>query len=82
MTLDDDGWYEKIQLHYFLTIGRSFLADRDTQVAQKLIQNGNGSLFIPDFNISQLGAVVGTMFIAAKKQHYYRILTNMFSSIN
>ncbi|ELS01415.1 hypothetical protein Xen7305DRAFT_00011190 [Xenococcus sp. PCC 7305] len=63
VTLDDDGWYEKIQLHYFLTIGRSFLADRDTQVAQKLIQNGNGSLFIPDFNISQLGAVVGTMEI-------------------
>jgi len=63
VALDDDGWYDKIQLHYFLTIGRSFLADRDTQVAQKLIQNGNGSLFIPDFNVSQLGAVVGTMEI-------------------
>ena len=63
VALDDNGWYEKIQLHYFLTIGRSFLADRDTQIAQKLIQNGNGSLFIPDFNISQLGAVVGTMEI-------------------
>ncbi|MGK7892968.1 MAG: plasmid replication protein, CyRepA1 family [Xenococcus sp. (in: cyanobacteria)] len=63
VALDDNGWYEKIQLHYFLTIGRSFLADRDTQIAQKLIQNGNGSIFIPDFNISQLGAVVGTMEI-------------------
>ncbi len=63
VALDDDGWYEKIQLHYFLTIGRCFLADRDTQVAQKLIKNGNGSLFIPDFNSSQLGAVVGTMEI-------------------
>ncbi len=63
VALDDGGWHQKIQLHYFLTIGRSFLADRDTQVAQKLIQNGNGSLFIPDFNSSQLGAVVGTMEI-------------------
>ena len=63
VALDDNGWYNKIQLHYFLTIGRSFLADRDTQVAQKLIQNGDGSLFIPDFNTSQLGAVVGTMEI-------------------
>lgn len=63
VALDDDGWYDKIQLHYFLTIGRSFLADRDTQIAQKLIQNGNGSIFIPDFNGSQLGAVVGTMEI-------------------
>ena len=78
VALDDDGWYEKIQLHYFLTIGRSFLADRDTQVAQKLIQNGNGSLFIPDFNSSQLGAVVGTMEILgipnllANKQREFR----------
>ena len=61
VTLDDAGWYQKIRLHYFLTIGRSFLADRDTKVAQKLISQGNGSLFLPDFNSSQLGAIVGIM---------------------
>ena len=61
VALDDAGWYQKIRLHYFLTVGRSFLADRDTKVAQKLIERGNGSLFLPDFNRSQLGAIVGIM---------------------
>lgn len=61
VSLDDDGWYEKIRLHYFLTVGRPYLADRDTQVARKLIDQGNGSLFLPDFNSSQLGAIVGTL---------------------
>ena len=61
VSLDDDGWYQKIRVHYFLTVGRSYLADRDTKVAQKLIERGNGSLFLPDFNSSQLGAIVGTL---------------------
>ncbi len=63
VALDDDGWYKKIRLHYFLTIGRPYLADRDTKVARKLIEQGNGSLFLPDFNSSQLGAIVGTLEI-------------------
>ncbi|HHP7231295.1 MAG TPA: plasmid replication protein, CyRepA1 family [Xenococcaceae cyanobacterium] len=61
--LDDSGWYEKIRLHYFLTVGRPFLADRDTKVAQKLLQQGHGSLFLPDFNKSQLGTTIGIMEI-------------------
>ncbi|WP_319419526.1 plasmid replication protein, CyRepA1 family [Pleurocapsa sp. FMAR1] len=61
VSLNDQGWYEKIRLHYFLTVGRPYLADRDTQVARKLIEQGNGSLFLPDFNNSQLGAIVGTL---------------------
>ncbi|MDJ0679828.1 MAG: DUF3854 domain-containing protein [Xenococcaceae cyanobacterium MO_167.B52] len=61
--LDDSSWYQKIRLHYFLTVGRPFLADRDTKVAQKLLQQGNGSLFLPDFNKSQLGATIGIMEI-------------------
>lgn len=63
VSLDDEGWYHKIRLHYFLTVGRPYLADRDTQVARKLLERGNGSLFIPDFNSSQLGAIVGTLEI-------------------
>jgi hypothetical protein len=58
---DDRGWYQKLRLHYFLTIGRSYLADRDVMIAKKLIEQGGGSLFLPDFNGSQLGAIVGTM---------------------
>jgi len=61
VSLDDEGWYQKIRLHYFLTVGRPYLADRDTQVARQFIEQGNGSLFLPDFNNSQLGAVVGTL---------------------
>lgn len=61
VSLDDHGWYQKIRLHYFLTVGRPYLADRDTKVARKLIEQGNGSLFLPDFNSSQLGAIVGTL---------------------
>jgi hypothetical protein len=63
VSLDDEGWYQKIRLHYFLTIGRPYLADRDTKAAHKLIQLGDGSLFLPDFNSSQLGAIVGSLEI-------------------
>lgn len=63
VSLDNEGWYDKIRLHYFLTVGRPYLADRDTQVARKLLEQGNGSLFLPDFNRSQLGAIVGTLEI-------------------
>lgn len=58
---DDGGWYGKLRLHYYLTLGRPYLADRDAIVAQKLIQQGEGSLFLPDFNGSQLGAAIGTL---------------------
>jgi hypothetical protein len=58
---DDEGWYKKLQLHYFLTVGREHLAQRDAAVARKLFERGQGSIFFPDFNRSQLGAVIGTM---------------------
>ncbi|MCU0533449.1 MAG: DUF3854 domain-containing protein [Hydrococcus sp. Prado102] len=58
---DDDNWYQKLRLYYFLTIGRYYLADRDSIVAKQLIDRGHGSLFFPDFNGSQLGTIIGTM---------------------
>lgn len=61
VALDDEGWYQKLRIHYFLTIGRNYLADRDTIVAKKLIQQGQGSIFFPDFNSCQFGAIIGTM---------------------
>ncbi|EAZ89459.1 plasmid replication protein, CyRepA1 family [Crocosphaera chwakensis] len=61
VALDNEGWYQKLRLHYFLTIGRNYLADRDTIVAKKLIEQGQGSIFLPDFNSRQFGAIVGTM---------------------
>ena len=79
VSLDDEGWYQKIRIHYFLTVGRAYLADRDTIVARKLIEQGNGSLFLPDFNQSQLGAIIGTLEIlgiSALLQDYTRELCN------
>ncbi|MDJ0844035.1 plasmid replication protein, CyRepA1 family [Crocosphaera sp.] len=61
VALDNEGWYQKIRTHYFLTIGRNYLADRDAIVAKKLIEQGQGSIFLPDFNSSQFGAIIGTM---------------------
>ncbi|MBR8833260.1 MAG: DUF3854 domain-containing protein [Stigonema ocellatum SAG 48.90 = DSM 106950] len=58
---DDSGWYPKLLLHYFLTLGRENLAGRDAALARQLIESGNGSIFLPDFNRSQLGVAVGTM---------------------
>ncbi len=61
VALDDDGWYQKLRTHYFLTRGRNYLADRDAMVAKKLIEQGQGSIFVPDFNGCQFGAIIGTM---------------------
>ena len=61
VALDDEGWYPKLLLHYFLTLGRENLLRRDAALARKLIESGSGSIFLPDFNRSQLGVAVGTM---------------------
>ena len=58
---DNEGWYEKLRLHYFLTLGRSHLAQRDAQVAKTMMLQGEGHLFLPDFNNSQLGNTIGLM---------------------
>ena len=79
VTKDDQGWYSKIRLHYFLTIGRPYLADRDTLVAQKILQQGKGQLFLPDFNISQLGASIGVLEILGLPT-FLQDLTREFSN--
>lgn len=61
VTQDDLGWYQQLRLHYFLTIGRPYLVDRDVLLATNLIKKGQGSLFVPDFNNSQLGPIINTL---------------------
>jgi len=56
---DDRGWYEALRLHYFLTVGRPFLGDRDRRMARACTRQGQ--LFQPDFNRSQLGAIVSVL---------------------
>ncbi|MDJ0553645.1 MAG: DUF3854 domain-containing protein [Microcoleaceae cyanobacterium MO_207.B10] len=58
---DDEGWYEQLELHYFLTVGRPYLGARDKEVAKKLLDLGKGNIFIPDFNDCLLGAIIGVM---------------------
>jgi hypothetical protein len=49
---DDDGWYPKIRLYYYLTIGRPFLQDRDRQNYEAIAQTGG--VWLPTLNRSQL----------------------------
>jgi hypothetical protein len=56
----DNGWHPQIRLHYFLSVGREYLADRDVKQVVKQLEKGNGdnSIYLPDFNRSQLGLKV------------------------
>ncbi len=58
---DDQGWYEQLRIHYFLTVGRPYLIGRDALIARRLMEQGQGNIFAPDFNRSQLGAIIGIM---------------------
>ncbi len=58
---DDQGWYQQLRLHYFLTVGRSRLAERDAAMARRLLKDGDGTIFVPDFNESQLGVAIGAL---------------------
>ena len=50
---DDDGWYPQLQLHYYLSIGRSHLKGRDTAKLKRLSADGCMP-FVPDVNRSCL----------------------------
>lgn len=47
---DDKSWYFLICLHYYLGLGREFLADREINVMSTALKNGGGDYFIPDTN--------------------------------
>lgn len=48
--LDDEGEYQKAQLHYYYTTGREFLNERDKRVMEKQLESGEGQVFLPDAN--------------------------------
>jgi hypothetical protein len=56
---DDQGLYGQLQLHYYLTVGNSYLKRRDTQKAAKL--SHENKVFTPDFNHAALSAKVRAM---------------------
>jgi hypothetical protein len=61
ITKDDNNWYPQIRLHYFLTVGNDFLADRDQKKLDDSIENGEGKIFKPDMNRSLLSAKINLL---------------------
>lgn len=55
---DSDGWYPQLRLHYFLTLGREHLVERDATTAKAQIEAGDNSIWKPDFNRGQLLPIV------------------------
>jgi hypothetical protein len=51
---DDDNWYPQLRLHYFLTLGREHLVERDSKRAKSQIEVGESAVWKPDFNRGQL----------------------------
>jgi hypothetical protein len=59
---DDSGWYPQLRLHYFLTLGREQLVERDSKRAKSQIEAGDTpseslrerAIWKPDFNRGQL----------------------------
>ena len=51
---DDRGWYPQLQLHYYLTVGNIYLAERDRRFLSQLKKQGNNRIFKPDINKRQL----------------------------
>ncbi|MEO1353807.1 MAG: plasmid replication protein, CyRepA1 family, partial [Cyanobacteria bacterium J06635_15] len=53
---DDEGWYSQLRLHYFLTVGKPYLAERDLKAAKRLTVEGK--IWKPDFNRAPLGVQI------------------------
>jgi hypothetical protein len=56
--LDDDGEFGKAQLHYYLTTGREFLPARERDRTEKMLEAGEGEIFIPDANRNLIGGKI------------------------
>ncbi|NJO99212.1 MAG: bifunctional DNA primase/helicase, partial [Pleurocapsa sp. CRU_1_2] len=51
---DDEGWYSQLLSHYYLTVGRSHLIERDIKQIKAIAGHTNNRLWLPDFNRSLL----------------------------
>jgi hypothetical protein len=55
---DDKGEFQKARLHYYMTIGRGHLGDREKSVVEKALESGEGEFFLPDFNRNMIGGKI------------------------
>lgn len=60
---DDNGWYPQLQLHYYLTVGNIYLAQRDRRSLSKISEQGKGRAFKPDINKRQILTKIKTLQI-------------------
>ncbi|MDJ0902204.1 MAG: DUF3854 domain-containing protein [Xenococcus sp. MO_188.B8] len=67
---DDRGWYPQLQLHYYLTIGNAYLAQRDRRSLAKISEQGDGKAFKPDINKRQLSAKIKALQIIQVEQFF------------
>ena len=51
---DDEGWYSQLLSHYYLTVGRPYLIERDSKQLRAIAANTKNRLWLPDFNRSLL----------------------------
>ena len=67
---DDDGWYPQLQLHYYLTVGKIYLPERDKRSLLRMKDQGNGKVFKTDINKNQLLAPVKALEIIEMEQFF------------
>ena len=51
---DDEGWYSQLLSHYYLTVGRPYLIERDSKQLRAIAFTNQNRLWLPDFNRSLL----------------------------
>jgi hypothetical protein len=51
---DDEGWYSQLLCHYYLTVGRPYLIERDSRQIRAIAHTNGNRLWLPDFNRSLL----------------------------
>jgi hypothetical protein len=55
---DDDGWYPQLRMHYYLTLGREYLINRDAKRVKAQAEAGENAIWKPDFNRGQMLSAV------------------------
>ena len=65
---DDRGWYPQLQLHYYLTVGNIYLAERDRRSISQLKKQGNNKFFKPDINKRQLSPQIKALQLIGIEQ--------------
>jgi len=69
---DDKGLYPQLQLHYYLSVGKAKLAERDRKSLAQFSTEGDGKVFSPDLNKRQLSAKVKALQIIRIEQFFDR----------